>query len=304
MHRRHQHLNIPIEIIRTLATVAETGTFSKAGDRLQLSQPAISAQMKRLQVLVGGAVFQKAPGGGIEFTPLGLLVLAHARKLIEANDQILSLGGGRGSIQPIRLGVGLLYATDFLSRWRSLQPAPAVTLLCGRSDEVARAFSEGILDVACVIRSSQLATNFDRGWEEEFVWVRHPDFVLSPGSPVPLVTWPGSPGDSLAITALERGNIPYRIVCASADLESRLAAVEAGLGLLGVSARSIRPPLVLAKEYYLPKLDPLSAGIAVRPGFAMEGLDVLVEALAQLAPKAAPGVTPDRVSKSMRNQRR
>src|ERR1700686_1592261 len=55
MHRRHQHFNIPIEIVRTVVAISETGSLSKAGERLGLSQPAISSQIKRLQSLVGGS---------------------------------------------------------------------------------------------------------------------------------------------------------------------------------------------------------------------------------------------------------
>jgi DNA-binding transcriptional LysR family regulator len=62
MHRRHQHTNIPTEIIRTIVSIAETGSFSKTGEKLKLGQPAISAQVKRLQLLIGGPVFEKAPG--------------------------------------------------------------------------------------------------------------------------------------------------------------------------------------------------------------------------------------------------
>ena len=45
MYRRNQHVNIPIEIVRTVVAISETGSLSKAGERLGLSQPAISSQM-------------------------------------------------------------------------------------------------------------------------------------------------------------------------------------------------------------------------------------------------------------------
>src|SRR5271156_2802164 len=92
MHRRHQHLNIPIEIVRTVVAIAETGSLSKAGERLGLSQPAISSQIRRLQGLVGGSLFVKG-ANGTTTTELGKLALQQARKLLEANDQILRLGG-------------------------------------------------------------------------------------------------------------------------------------------------------------------------------------------------------------------
>ena len=51
MHRRYQGINIPIEVVRTVVEIAEQGSYTKAGERLLLGQPAISAQIKRLQTL-------------------------------------------------------------------------------------------------------------------------------------------------------------------------------------------------------------------------------------------------------------
>ena len=59
MHKRHQDLNIPVEIVRTVVAMSETGSLSKAGEGLGLSQPAVSSQIHRLQSLVGGALFSK-----------------------------------------------------------------------------------------------------------------------------------------------------------------------------------------------------------------------------------------------------
>src|ERR1700760_1230564 len=92
MHRRHQHLNIPIEIVRTVVAISETGSLSKAAERLGLSQPAVSSQVKRLQNLVGGSLFLKT-ANGTTTTDLGKLALLQARRILEANDQLLRLGG-------------------------------------------------------------------------------------------------------------------------------------------------------------------------------------------------------------------
>src|ERR1700753_3640336 len=92
MHRRHQHLTIPIEIVRTVVAISETGSLTKAGDRLGLSQPAVSAQIKRIQNLLGGELFRKTPNGTVP-TPLGKLVLPQARRILDANEQLLRLSG-------------------------------------------------------------------------------------------------------------------------------------------------------------------------------------------------------------------
>src|ERR1700712_5567171 len=115
MHRRHQHLNIPIEIVRTVVAVSETGSLSKAGERLGLSQPAISSQIKRIQNLVGGSLFSKTANGSVA-TQLGKLVLSQSRRMLEANDQMLRLGGAAEGPQPLRLGIATLFAQEFLRK--------------------------------------------------------------------------------------------------------------------------------------------------------------------------------------------
>src|ERR1700712_4529413 len=107
MHRRHQFQNVPIEIVRTVVAISETGSLSKAGERLGLSQPAVSSQVKRLQGLVGGELFFKTPNGTIA-TELGKLALQQARTILDANDQLLRLGGATEGPMPLRLGLSTL----------------------------------------------------------------------------------------------------------------------------------------------------------------------------------------------------
>lgn len=105
--------NIPSEILRTIVTIDAVGSLSKAATELGLSQPTISMQLKRLNAIVGGAVFNKG-GGSATVTPLGKLVVAQAKRFLNANDQILALGGGTAKNLPLRLGLPSLYARDFL----------------------------------------------------------------------------------------------------------------------------------------------------------------------------------------------
>ena len=63
MHRRYDSKHIPIELLRTFVAIADLGNFTKAAQELELTQPAISAQMKRLQQLMGGEIFRKSTTG-------------------------------------------------------------------------------------------------------------------------------------------------------------------------------------------------------------------------------------------------
>src|ERR1700743_3484724 len=115
MHRRYEHVNVPVEIVRTVVAISETGSLSKAGERLGLSQPAVSAQVRRWQRLVGGSLFVKT-ATGTTTTDLGKLALQQARRILEANDQLLRLGGNNVRPPPVRVWLSTLFAQPFIKR--------------------------------------------------------------------------------------------------------------------------------------------------------------------------------------------
>jgi DNA-binding transcriptional LysR family regulator len=281
MHRRYQYINIPTEIIRSIVIIAETGSFSKAGEKLGLSQPAISAQVKRLQVLVGGAVFERG-AGGVSFTPKGKLVLNQARKLLEANDQILSLGGPINDVQHIRLGISNLLVERLLAVWKQ-RAEPQISLVCDHSDKLVKALIEGHLDVACLVNAPPECEEPVYSWQEDFVWVRAPSFVLGPGSPIPLVGWEGMLADQPMVQAVERAGLSYRIAFTSPDYHARMMAVAAGIGLMGVPPREVTGSLMVAKEYYLPAMAPMRIAIVVRRGVDAKSVAHIVDGLRALS---------------------
>src|ERR1700753_1992473 len=98
MQLQRRQFNASIDVMRSIATIQETGSISKAANLLGLSQPAISAQVKRIEGIVGGSIFQKTPNGSA-VTELGRLVLVQARKMLEASDQLLLLRSASSNAQ-------------------------------------------------------------------------------------------------------------------------------------------------------------------------------------------------------------
>src|SRR5664279_3151315 len=84
--------NIPTELLRTLVAVVDLRSFTKAAAAMGVTQPAVSAQIKRLLSLLGEDLFDRS-AQGISLTPHGELVVSYARRLLSINDQILHLGG-------------------------------------------------------------------------------------------------------------------------------------------------------------------------------------------------------------------
>lgn len=263
MHKRYQPLNIPIEIIRTVVAISETGSLTKAAERLGLSQPAVSSQIKRIQTMVGGNLFTKTVNG-TTVTQLGKLVLHQARRILEANDQMLRIGGAAYHPQPIRFGLSTLFVRDFFSH-QTAQSLANLIIHTDNSVGITKGLIDGYIDIAYILENPEMSSEIlhliVNEADEEFVWVRAKDFVLSPGAPIPILTWPG---DDLMIRTLTRHGLSYKIVFNSPDYHAKLTAVESGIGIAAIPKRMIPPTLVWAQEYYLPHLPSVKALLCAR----------------------------------------
>jgi DNA-binding transcriptional LysR family regulator len=291
VHRRHQASNIPIEILRTVVAISESGSFSKAAERLNLSQPAISTQIKRLQTMVGGPVFERA-NGGVTYTELGKMILSLARRLLELNDQILLLGGSHYDTRICRVGLPGCYVERFLGALNGNSSAQDVTYVSDHSHVLNKAYNDGYLDIVCMRGSDVASADLVVSWTQPFCWVRSRSFVLSPGRPIPLVSWPGD--DQPAIRALEASGQRYRMVFTSPDHDVRAKAVGAGLGFMATPTAQLAEFLTVADEYYLPILPPLKFNILARADKIAKYPRIL-EAITSIAPRdmALPRVKND-----------
>lgn len=290
MRRQRQYLNIPIEVVRTVVAIAETGSLSKAGERLGLSQPAISSQVKRLQSLVGGALFVRT-ANGTTTTELGKVALQQARRILEANDQLLRLGGNNEGPQALRLGVSTLLAHEFMERL-TIDTLANSFIHADLSSAILRGLIDGYIDIALIYKDPLV------GGEEEFtvvsnaeersVWVRARNFVLRPGAPIPILAWPG---DDCMLRTLTKNNISYKIVFSSPNHQLRLDATRTGLGLTIIPERMIPSFLLPAGEYYLPELPPHRRVLCVRNGLEGSRATALVRQLSSTffdVPKVRP----------------
>jgi len=281
MHRRHQRLNIPTEVVRALVAIADTGSVSKTAEQLNLSQAAVSAQLKRLEAIVGEPVFARGPGG-LKQTERGAIAIASARRMLDANDQIVRLGRADDDLQPVRIGLSMSHAASFLPMWSAAATDEPVILRCDRTTIIAEAFSRGLIDIACLLAPPIAQADPILAWDEEVVWVRSRDFVISPGAPFPLIDWHGSLSNEVATRALDAAGLSYRFVVTCTDFHIVMKAVQAKIGVIALPAALVAEPLKVATDYYFPRLRPLRAGIYVRDGFDSKSARYTIEKLMSL----------------------
>jgi len=78
-----QRVDLELRHLRTICAIAEAGSLNKAAAVLGLAQPALTAQLQRIERTLGGALFFR-DSRGTRSTPLGDLVLARARLVLPA----------------------------------------------------------------------------------------------------------------------------------------------------------------------------------------------------------------------------
>ena len=73
--------------LRTFAAIADEGHLTRAAERLHLSQPAVSGHVKALEGELGVRLFERA-STGMELTDAGRELLAHARRVLSAAEDV------------------------------------------------------------------------------------------------------------------------------------------------------------------------------------------------------------------------
>ena len=80
--------------------VAEAGSMRGAADKLAISQPSISKQIKALERAVGGELILRTRGGRATLSPLGVELLEDARNSVEMHRRLFERGGHGPAIRP------------------------------------------------------------------------------------------------------------------------------------------------------------------------------------------------------------
>jgi LysR family hydrogen peroxide-inducible transcriptional activator len=93
--------------LKYLVALADTGHFGKAAERTFVSQPTLSAQLKKLEEYLGVKLVERQPKN-VQLTDVGKQVVVRARRILDESDQIISLA--RNSTDPFggRLKLGLI----------------------------------------------------------------------------------------------------------------------------------------------------------------------------------------------------
>jgi len=79
--------NLDLDLLRTFVHIAETGSFTRAGEIVGRTQSAVSMQVQRLEAITGKPLLVRGKGGMVRLTPHGSYLLSYAQEMLELNDK-------------------------------------------------------------------------------------------------------------------------------------------------------------------------------------------------------------------------
>jgi DNA-binding transcriptional LysR family regulator len=139
--------------LRYFLALADAASFSRAAEGLHLTQQALSAAMKQLELRVGAELLVRRPTG-VELTPAGATLREHARRTVAAADALAAAmqahRDGREGVLRVGLlmdGAGPLTAPILLA-FRATRPAVALTVRALDPAHGLAPLVDGAVDVA------------------------------------------------------------------------------------------------------------------------------------------------------------
>ncbi len=144
----------PMELrhLRYFLAVAEVGSFSRAADRLGISQPTLSQQMRDLEAALRVSLFQRR-GKRILLTSAGLIFQEHARAILRQFESFLQeLSSEPQQLRgALHLGVVPILNVPLVPHLLGLFAAkhPGISIIVDEisSTEIETALEEGRMDV-------------------------------------------------------------------------------------------------------------------------------------------------------------
>jgi DNA-binding transcriptional LysR family regulator len=267
-------------LLQSFVAIVETGSFTRAGERMHLTQSTISQQMRRLEQQLGCPLLDRS-GRQVVTTAQGETLLGLARRILgllaQAGDRV-----GEASLS-LRLGVPEDFAagamTAVLAAFARQYPEVRLEVQSDLSHALWQAFEAGELDLALIKQGRGQGEPIAR-WREPLAWVDSRDWPAGERDPVPLVVFPSEGLYRRQITdTLDARGIAWRIAYVSASLASLQGAVSAGIGVSLLPTRLLQPDQVELTHW--PSVRPVELALHLGAG-GSESLARLCEALIAL----------------------
>jgi DNA-binding transcriptional LysR family regulator len=293
--------NINLDYLQSFLVVIECGSFSAAAERLQLSQPAVSLQVRQLEKSLNATLIERV-GRKARPTAAGVALLEHAPQVDAAVASAVDAVAQQttGTAGRVRLGTGatacIFLLPPILKELRTALPALEITVTTGNTAEIAKAIGDNTIDIALVTmpvsgRSFEITPVLN----DEFVLIAPHDMPLPARiTPAVLATKPVllfEPSGNTRRTTdewLARGGVSLKPLMSLGSVEAIKEMVRAGLGcaiLPGMAVSASAKQRDLVARSLSPKLHRRLAVVIRRDKRLDRGLRLTLSALKAISPR-------------------
>jgi len=257
------------ELLTTLLAVEQTGSFTRAAERLGVRQPTVSQHVRRLEDAVGRPLVLRDTHS-VAFTSDGEAMLGFARTILGAHQQAADYFAGPPPRGRLRIGLSddlaLTRLPQILRDFRRDHPLVEYDLTVDQSGVLHQLLRDGRLDVLIGKRP----VGEGRGQlvrRDRLVWVGTPSTRLDLSKPIPLALYPAPSLSRREIRlALRSAGVPYRTASVCRGVNGLIAAVAAGIGVSAMAASLVPSQLVaLGSEHGLPELGSIDLVLLANP---------------------------------------
>ena len=142
--------NLDLTALRSLVAVADHGGVTRAAGHLNLTQSAVSMQIKRLEEAFDMTLLDRA-GRGVSLTSTGEQLVSYARRMLTLNDEAIDRLTAHDFGGEIRLGVppDIIYPhiPEVLRRFNAAFPRVRVNVISSYTRELLNQFSHGKIEI-------------------------------------------------------------------------------------------------------------------------------------------------------------
>lgn len=250
-------MNIDTITLQCFIAVAETGSFTKAAERVGRTQSAISQQITKLENILNKPLLVR--GKTFALTPEGEIFLSYARQIFALHREAIDRFKEPELEGEVRFGLpenfASVYLAEVLADFSRIHPRILLNIECDLTLNLFERFKKKVFDIVLV--KMNRPEDFPNGlevWSEPLKWVGDTN-LIDPNKPIPLVLSPQPcVYRTSAIKALEKAGHPWRLVFSSPSYTGTVAAVKAGMGITVMPHTMIPNGLQAVESSFLPLL--------------------------------------------------
>lgn len=228
-------MQLDIFNLECFLTVVETGSFTRAAQKLNRTQSAISQQITKLEAAAGQKLITRSKP--FSLTTQGSEFYPYAKKIYTLQRDTIHRFTNPDLKGDVRLGIpedfANIYLQEVLIEFTRIHPNISMHIECGLTLNLYEQFKNDEFDLALVkMHCPDDLPNGVDVWTEQLVWVGDTHYLADSPSIIPLVLSPKPcVYRDAAMQCLEQAGITWDIVFSSHSHASKIAAVKANLGL-------------------------------------------------------------------------